>query len=45
MAETVEHGYSLKCSQWELSNEYQIFVFVLWMKVALAVEELKQLLN
>ena len=51
MTETVAHGYSSEITQRELSNEYQydrdwmvfknLCIFVLWRKVALALEGLK----
>ena len=50
MTETLANGYSYESTQWELFNEYhhdmvsmvfqKIWVFVLWMKVALALEGL-----
>ena len=54
-AETLAHGYSSKSTQWELSNEYQhdrvsmvfenLCVLVLWMKIVLALEGLKESAN
>ena len=50
MTETLAHGYSSESTERELSNEYQhdrvwvffkkMCVFVLWMKVASALEGL-----
>ena len=51
MTETLAHGYSSESTQQELSNEYQhdrvkmvfknLWVLVLWAKVASALEALK----
>ena len=51
MTETLAYGYSSESTQRELSNEYQydrvwmvfknLCILVLWMKVALAIEGLK----
>ena len=48
MTETLAHGYSSESTQWELSYEYQhdmviqnLWILVLWMQVALALEGLK----
>ena len=51
MTKILSHGYSSDSTQWEFSNEYQhdrvyivfknLYVIVLWMKVALALEGLK----
>ena len=50
ITETLANGYSYESTQWELSNEYQhdsvkmvfknLCIFVLWMKVASALEGL-----
>ena len=55
MNETLANGYSSKSTQRELSNEYQhdrvwmffknIYILVLWTKVASALEGLKGRLN
>ena len=53
MTETLANGYSFESTQWDLSDEYEhdrvwmvfkdFWIFVLWMKVALALEGLIQI--
>ena len=55
MAETLVYGYSSESTQGEISNEYQhgrvwivnknLCILVLWMKEALALEELKSFMK